>query len=117
MKPIFISAGVRNPDVTNEEFRAWQEEQRQININTLWQAAHDYEYARISGTAPAMVTLGVVKGSKRALEVALWIQSIWALYYKRKPEVTYECNDKLLDFSECGEMPYSVPELMAEILG
>ena len=86
------------------------------NIARLWQSANNYETAQISGSASAMVALGLVKGSPAALRVSAWTQSIWELYYKRKPLITHEWNEELLDFSECGPMPCTVSELMKEIM-
>ena len=107
---------VHNPNLTEEEFIAALERLRENNILTLWQSANNYETAQINGSASAMVVLGLVKGSPAALRVSAWTQSIWELYYKRKPLITHEWNEELLDFSECGPMPCTVSELMKEIM-
>jgi len=79
-------------------------------IARLWQAAHDYEYAEISGSAIGMLALGVGLAKPKCLAVQAWIASIWAVYYARKASGSVE-----IDFSGCGPMPYTVPELMEEM--
>lgn len=118
-KPLWIDNGtgpVRNPDLTQEEFDAALIELTNTNTMALWQAAHDYEYAQISGSATGLLTLGVLQSKPKSAAIMTWIQSIWTLYYSRKPTVTHEWNAALLDFSSCGTIPYSIPELMAEVL-
>ena len=89
----------------------------QPNIAALWQAAHDYEYEQISGSAIGLLTLGVLTGKPKATAVEMWIHSIWALYYKRKAAATGDAPvaPAMLDFSCSGPIPYTVPELMAEM--
>lgn len=118
-KPIYIDTGsgiVRNPDLTEEEFQAHLLSQREANIRSLWQAAHDYEYEQISGSAVGMLVLGVLQQKPKSLAIQAWIQSIWNLYYQRKALVTDNLDQSYLDFSSCGVIPYTVPELMSEIL-
>lgn len=118
--PVWIDNGtgpVRNPALTDEEFQQGLSYLQAQNVDALWQAAHDYEYAQISGTAIGLLTMGVSQGKPKSTAVMQWIQSVWALYYQRKPQVTREWNAALLDFSSCGEIPHSIPELMAEVLG
>jgi len=79
-------------------------------VARLWQAAHDYEYAEISGSAIGMLALGVGQAKPKCLAVQAWITSIWALYYARKASGSAE-----IDFTGCGPMPYTVPELMEEM--
>lgn len=83
-------------------------------IGMLWQSAHDYEYQRISGAAFALLTLGVLQGKPKCVAVQEWITSIWVIYYQRKALITVDSIDDL-DFSICGPMPYSIPELMQEV--
>ncbi len=87
------------------------------NLAALWQAAHDYEYNQISGSAIGLLTEGALAGKPKALAVQGWIHSIWALYYSRKTGLTdlAPINPSLLDYSSCGAMPYSVPDLMTEM--
>lgn len=86
------------------------------NIAQLWQAAHDYEFARISGSAIGLVALGVAGGKAKALAVQEWLRGVWSLYYTRKALVTggSVIEAEQLDFTGCGEIPHSIPELMAE---
>lgn len=94
------------------------------NIEALWQAAHDYEYAQISGSAIGMLALGVAANKPKALAVQAWLKSIWGnaltpgegLYYDRKALVTGDApiDPALLDFSSCGPIPHTVSELMVE---
>ncbi len=79
-------------------------------IADLWQAAHDYEFAQISGSAIGLLTMGVMMGKPKCLSVQNWIKSIWTLYYFRKAT-----GETSTDFSSCGECPHTVPELMAEL--
>lgn len=81
-------------------------------IESLWQAAHKKEFDSINGSAVGMVTLGLLAGKPKCQAVQAWIQSIWNLYYERKASGSTDT-----DYSVCGEMPHSVPELMAEVLG
>ncbi len=83
------------------------ENQRRISL--LWQAAHDLENASISGSAIGLVTLGILSKKPKATTVQDWIHSIWALYYERKANGSYD-----IDFSIVGECPHTVPELVSE---
>lgn len=118
--PLWIDHGdgpVRNPDLSDDEFNAGLAQRRIENVSALWQSAHDYEFAQISGTAVGLLAAGVQKGGPVALAIQAWCFSIWTLYYQRKPRVTHEWDAALLDFSSCGEIPHSIPDLMAEVLG
>lgn len=107
---------IPNPELTQEEFIAGRNaECIAYNTNTLWQAAHDYEYAQISGSAVGYLAVGVMLGKPKSIAIKGWILSIWTLYYNRKPLVTPDLDLSLLDFSSCGNIPYSVPEFMAEL--
>lgn len=79
-------------------------------IAGLWQAAHDYEFEQISGSAIGLLAMGVMMQKTKCLAVQDWIKSIWTLYYTRKAT-----GDASTDFSSCGACPHSVPELMAEL--
>ena len=81
----------------------------------LWQAAHDYEQRFISGVGLAILSLGVSLNRPKAVAVADWSNRLWMEhYYPRKAAICieYEPSD---DFSAAGDMPYSVPELAAEV--
>lgn len=81
-----------------------------MRIGSLWQAAHNYEYAQVSGSAIGLLAMGVMQGKPKCMAVQAWIKSIWTLYYERKAGVSTGT-----DFSRIGPVPYSVPELMAEL--
>ena len=105
--------------VTSEDMAA-QEADRiaamiSANTESLWQAAHNYEYAQVSGSAIGMIAMGVLQGKPKCLAVQNWIKTIWELYYTRKPLISAVPDADLLDFSNCGNIPYTVPELMAEL--
>ena len=89
-----------------------------MNEDALWQAAHDYEYSRISGSAIGLLTMGVLSNKPKSKAVQTWLTSLWNLYYKRKASLssTVLIDSALLDFSSIGEIPSTVPDLMAEIL-
>ncbi len=82
----------------------------QTRIQTLWQAAHDLEFASISGSAIGLITMGVMSSKPKAVAVYAWVKSIWTLYYIRKAGTSTDC-----DYSSVGPCPYSVPELIAEL--
>lgn len=79
-------------------------------IAALWQAAHDYEYAQISGSAIGLLAMGVMQSKPKCLAVQAWIKTIWTEYYTRKAGTTTDT-----DYSVVGVSPYSVPELMTEL--
>lgn len=106
---------IPNPDLTPDEFTSGVQALVGINIGTLWQAAHDYEWRDISGSAVGLIVLGVLQNKPKCLDVQRWIQAIWALYYQRKHLVSAALDPVLLDFSSCGPCPWTVPELLAEL--
>jgi hypothetical protein len=79
-------------------------------IAALWQAAHDYEYAQVSGSAIGLLAIGVLQGLPKCLAVQLWIKGIWTIYYERKAGTSTDT-----DFSTAGSCPHTVPELMIEL--
>lgn len=79
-------------------------------IAALWQGAHDYEYAQISGSAIGLLAIGVMQAKPKCLAVQAWIKGIWALYYQRKASASTDN-----DYTAAGVCPYSVPDLMAEL--
>jgi hypothetical protein len=85
------------------------------NLLTLWQSATDYQERYISGAAIGLLTIGVIRQLPKSSDVMAWINSVWALYYQRKPLVTADHVD--CDFSNAGPMPYTVPELQEEVMG
>ena len=83
-------------------------------IDQLWQAANAYTTNFISGVAIGLLAIGVMQSKPKALAVTAWSSQVWDEYYARKAAVTP--GDKLnLDFSGFGPMPFSVPELRAEL--
>lgn len=79
-------------------------------IARLWQAAHDYEFAQVSGSAIGLLAMGVMLGKPKCLAVQAWIKSIWTEYYVRGATGSTD-----YDFSFAGACPHRVPELMAEL--
>ena len=104
-----------NPALSADDAASIQAQMQATNIQALWQTATDYEMAQISGSAIGLVTLGVIQSKPKCMAVMGWIKTIWDLYYQRKPTVTYEWDQTLYDFSSCGQMPHTVPELMVEL--
>jgi len=82
--------------------------------DSLWKAANDYQSAQISGAAIGLLTIGVLMSKPKCSAVQAWIKSVWIEYYTRKAGVDLQ-NNVNLDFSVCGNIPYSVPELMEEV--
>lgn len=82
--------------------------------SSLWNAANDYQSSRISGAAIGLLTIGVLAQKPKCTAVQAWIKSVWVEYYTRKAGVNLQ-NNVNLDFSICGNIPYSVPELMEEV--
>ena len=80
------------------------------NIQALWKAANDYELSFIGGSATKYLNNNLEKSKA----VSNWIDSIWNLYYIRKTLITIKRDESLFDFSSCGPIPYSIPELKAE---
>jgi hypothetical protein len=85
--------------------------QDQRRIAALWQAAHDYEVAQISGSAIGLLTLGVLQSKPKCQAVQAWIKTIWTMYYERKASGSTDVN-----FSAAGPIPHTIPELMDELL-
>ena len=79
-------------------------------IAALWQAAHDYEYAQVSGSAIGLLAMGAMQQKPHCIAVMGWIQSIWTEYYTRKAAASTDC-----DYGNCGVCPFTVPELMVEL--
>ena len=83
-------------------------------IEALWQAADRYTSGYISGVAIGILTIGVMQQLPKAMAVTAWSGAIWAEYYARRALVTATSEDNH-DFSSFGPIPYSVPELQAEV--
>lgn len=109
------SGPVRNPYLSDAAFQDGLDKLKADNVAALWQAAHDFEYAEINGTGVGLLVIGVQRSLPKSLAIMAWDQSIWNLYYQRKPLVTHQWDGSLMDFSSCGPMPHTIPELMAEV--
>lgn len=94
------------------------QEQLQLELKAkeerLWQAADAYQSSFISGVAIGLLTIGVLQQKPKALAIQAWSASIWDQYYSRKALITEDSPEEL-DFSACGPIPHSVPELRAEL--
>lgn len=82
--------------------------------DALWRAADKYQSAYISSVAIGLLAMGVMKALPKATAVQTWSGNLWTTYYQRKALITTTSVDNL-DFSSAGPMPYSVPELRAEL--
>jgi len=107
-------------DGTPEEEQAYLAlyipQQKADNLESLWQEATKYQESFISGAAIGLLTMGVIQNKPKSLAVMAWINSIWnGHYYPQRELVTHEYQG--YDFTVCGTIPYSVPELTAEVLG
>lgn len=83
-------------------------------VEALWSAADQYQQSKISGAAIGLLTIGVIQSKPKCLAVQSWIKGIWTEYYARKAEIS-ETTVTSLDFSACGNIPHTVPELMEEV--
>ena len=84
---------------------------------SLWDAASAWEQKYISGVALSLLTLGVLQNKPKSLAIAAWSNNLWnGIYYPRKALVNLD-SDPDCNFSPAGDMPYSVPELSAEVWG
>lgn len=83
-------------------------------VEELWQAADKYTTSFISGVAIGILTIGVISQKPKALAVSAWSSSIWTEYYIRKAAIT-ATSAVNLSFSSFGPIPYSIPELQAEL--
>ena len=82
--------------------------------DSLWKAANDFQSAQISGAAIGLLTIGALAQKPKCTAVQAWIKSVWVEYYTRKAGVDLQ-NNVNLDFSVCGNIPYSVPERIEEV--
>jgi len=83
-------------------------------VAPLWQAATDWQERYISGLAGGLLVIGVMQQKPISLAIMQWSGDLWSEYYRRKAVIMAGGNADY-DFSTCGEMPYSVPELRAEL--
>ena len=109
-------------DLTSEELEAAQARKaadeaakEAARIASLWQAAHNKEFSAISGSAIGLLALGVLQQKPKCTDVQNWIQTLWNGpdgYYSR-----VESGSTDTDYSNIGDMPYRVPELITEVYG
>jgi hypothetical protein len=86
------------------------------NLQALWQAATSYQETFISNAAYGLLAMGCMQGKPKCMACMGWINTIWTdHYYIEKPKVDHLYAG--YDFSVVGPMPYTVPELTAEVLG
>ena len=83
-------------------------------IESLWQAADKYVTGYISGVAIGILTIGVLQGKPKCMVVSNWSNQVWSEYYTRKAAITVD-SPLDLDFSSFGPIPYTIPELQAEV--
>ena len=112
-----LFTSVENPDGswtatprTEEDLAARLATAEGNRIAALWQAAHDYEFAQVSGSAIGLLAMGVMQAKPKCTAVQDWIKSIWTVYYTRKANGSTDTN-----FDMAGPCPHSVPELMTEL--
>ena len=68
------------------------------------------ESQAISATVAGLVTRGVIQSKPKCMAVQAWVDALWAEYYVRKASGSDDMN-----FASVGAMPYTVPELAAEL--
>ena len=108
---------VQNPALTQDEFDAGVAELKAQNLQFLYDIAFRYQDTRFGQSGSHKLAIGIVKGGPVAKSIDTWIDSVWALYYQRKPLITEKWDDALFDFTSCGEPPHTFTELVAEVDG
>jgi hypothetical protein len=83
-------------------------------IDALWNAANAYVTGYISGVAIGILTIGLIQQKPKAQAVSQWSQNIWTEYYKRKAAITASSAPEH-DFTSFGPIPFTVPQLQAEV--
>lgn len=107
--PDFPPVEIKTPEQVQAESKAYC-------LDKLWQSATAWQERYISNAAYGLLAIGVIQSKPKCLACMTWINSIWMdHYYVQKPLVTHDYAG--YDFSVCGPMPYTVPELTAEVLG
>jgi len=109
------------------EYDAWEYQDdlaklKGAKIELLWQSAYDYNFQFFSGGAYAQILEMKLGGVQRAIQTQGWIFALWTDYYTRKYMVgaamTTEAVEAVsLDFSNNGNPPWTVPEMLAEAMG
>jgi hypothetical protein len=103
-------------------YDAW-EDQRDLEviklevIEKLWQSAYDYNFKYFSGGAFARILELKIAGSQKAIDTDAWIMQLWSDYFYRKAIVQQsstltQLNSVSLDFSNNGEPPWTILEML-----
>ena len=79
-------------------------------IDALWKACRAYQDTQITDDISALYY--VEKASPKAQACLDWKDSLWQDYYTRKSILSED-----LDFSNNGQIPFSYPEVRAEVEG
>ena len=89
------------------------------NKAQLWEAAHQWEFSKISGVGLSLLALGVAQGKQKCIANAMWAKSLWNdVYDVRKLLITSaQIAPEQLDFSAAGEMPFTVQQMSDEVYG
>ena len=106
---------IQNPDITQEQFDAGLIQLQQDNINNLKTSMTTYHKQFVSETELMFITVGASKGLPKCTAVFEWLLHIYTQYNMRIAKVTYVWDQALHDFSNCGNMPYSLKELIIEV--
>lgn len=99
---------------TEAEYMPLLQAHRESYLPALWSAADKYQTEFISSVAIGLLTIGVIRQLPKALAVMAWSQSLWAEYYVRKAAIQAGAEPNY-DFTGCGVMPFTVPELQQEL--
>jgi hypothetical protein len=92
-------------------------EYKQSIINQLWDAATKYQETKLNASGLTGMMYKAQQGGTKATANVNWVNSIWALYYARRAEVEilpFSYNAEWMDFSTCGNIPYSYYEAFSE---
>lgn len=96
------------------------EKEKQDNLNNAMKNLHEsydnYLSIRLNSSGSALVTIGILQGKPKCLLVKDWVKALYIDYYTRN--LTLQANPAStpnLDFSNNGELPVTIPELMAEV--
>lgn len=90
-----------------------KEKDREKQYADLLNAAKSYvsEHGEVYPPAVAKVAIEANSGNQKALAMIQWTDTVFADYYMRKAVINAD-GDFSLDFSNHGEIPYKISELM-----
>ena len=103
-----VAGVISSPEPTEEDIAHATEDLRYA----LWFSASEYEKSFIQGSATAMVAVNAAAGKPKATAVKMWAHGLWGEYYTRLEDLDNASDD----FSNMGDIPHSVIELVAEDL-